>query len=113
MINPFHPITLKKCFQTADLAPVSTNALLWLGESDYALARYRAFLKHARKPSSHDQQSPRHGVWPTCGANCAAYIAHSFPGTFHMRAMKFGYASAAAIQFVCMHEKCRHHCRIL
>src|SRR6516165_12759090 len=24
---------------------------------------------------------PRHGVWPTCGPNCAAYIAHSFPGT--------------------------------
>src|SRR5215472_7984735 len=37
-----------------------------------ALARYRAFLKHARKPSSHDQQSPQHGVWPTCGPNCAA-----------------------------------------
>jgi hypothetical protein len=63
------------------MAPVSTNALSWLGESSYALARYRAFLKHARKPSSHDQQSPRHGVWPTCGPNCAAYIAHSFPGT--------------------------------
>src|SRR5215831_19670982 len=46
-----------------------------------ALARHRAFLKHARKPSSHDQQSPQHGVWPTCGPNCAAYIAHSFPGT--------------------------------
>src|SRR5215831_21033406 len=54
---------------------------IWLGESDYALARYRAFLKHARKSSSHDQQLPRHGVWPTCGPNCAAYIAHSFPGT--------------------------------
>src|SRR5262245_12556456 len=63
------------------MAPVSTNALSWLGESGYALARYRAFLKHARKPSSHDQQLPRHGVWPTCGPNCAAYIAHSFPGT--------------------------------
>ena len=37
-----------------------------------ALARYRAFLKHARKSSSHDQQSPQHGVWPTCGPNCAA-----------------------------------------
>jgi hypothetical protein len=61
--------------------PVSANALLWLGESGYALARYRAFLKHARKPFSHDQQSPRHGVWPTCGPNCAACIAHSFPGT--------------------------------
>jgi hypothetical protein len=44
------------------MAPVSTNALSWLGESGYALARYRAFLTHARKPSSHDQQSPQHGV---------------------------------------------------
>src|SRR5262249_46844997 len=63
------------------MAPVSTNTLSWLGESDYALASYRAFLRHARKPSSHDQRLPRHGVWPTCGPNCAAYIAHSFPGT--------------------------------
>src|SRR5262249_49734036 len=74
-----------KCFQMADylsaMAPVSTNALSLLGESGYALAGYRAFLEHARKPSSHDQQSPRHGVWPTCGPNCAAYIAHNFPGT--------------------------------
>src|SRR6266568_3827152 len=62
-------------------APVSTDALSWLGESGYALARYRAFLKHARKPSSHDQQSPQHGVWPTCGPNSAVYIAHNFPGT--------------------------------
>src|SRR5215471_18584031 len=81
---PFYPVTLK-CSQMADylppMAPVSTNTLSWLGESDYALARYRAFLKHARKPSLHDQQLHRHGVWPTCGPNCAAYIAHSFPGT--------------------------------
>src|SRR5215475_4527682 len=63
------------------MAPVSTNTLSWLEESDYALASYRAFLRHARKPSSHDQRLPRHGVWPTCGPNCAAYIAHSFPGT--------------------------------
>src|SRR6516225_11815855 len=39
------------------------------------------FLKHARKPSLHGQQLLRHGVWPICGPNCAAYIAHSFPGT--------------------------------
>src|SRR5207245_6006802 len=83
---PFHrsPGSFKRC-QMADylsaMAPVSTNALSWLGESGYALARYRVFLKHARKPSSHDQQLPRHGVWLTCGPNCAAYIAHSFPGT--------------------------------
>src|SRR5215813_13075440 len=57
------------------------GGLSWLGESGYALARYRAFLKHARKPSSHDQLSPRHGVWPICGPNCVAYIAHNFPGT--------------------------------
>src|SRR5262249_8498918 len=63
------------------MAPVSTNALSCLRESGHALARYRAFLKHARKPSSHDQQSSQHGVWPTCGPNCAAYIAHNFPGT--------------------------------
>src|SRR5262249_30014727 len=63
------------------MAPVSTNTLSWLEESDYSLASYRAFLRHARKPSSHDQRLPRHGVWPTCGPNCAAYIAHSFPGT--------------------------------
>jgi len=51
-----------------------------------SLAQLRVTLmvgndKHARKPSSHDQQSPQHGVWPTCGPNCAAYIAHNFPGT--------------------------------
>ena len=84
MINQFYPVTLK-CSQMADYLPpmalVSTNTLSWLGESDYALAKHRAFLKHARKPSSHDQQLPRHGVWPTCGPNCAAYIGHSFPGT--------------------------------
>src|SRR5262249_13009006 len=85
MINPIlFPVTLK-CSQMADhlplMAPVSTNTLSWLGALDYALWRYRGFLKHARKPSSHDQQSPRHGVWPTCGPNCAAYIAHNFPGT--------------------------------
>src|SRR5262249_25992888 len=84
MINPILPVTLK-CSQMADylppMAPVSTNTLSWLGESDYALARYRVFLMHARKPSSHDQRLPRHGVWPTCGPNCAAYTAHSFPGT--------------------------------
>src|SRR5262249_37867753 len=78
---PFYPVTLK-CSQMADylppMAPVSTNTLSWLEESDYALASYRASLRHARKPSSHDQRLPRHGVWPTCGPNCAAYIAHSF-----------------------------------
>src|SRR5262249_2426919 len=83
------------------MAPVSTNTLSWLGESGYALARYRAFLKHERKPSSHDQQLPQHGVWPTCGPNCATYTAHSFPGTLgrccrtrrlrpHMNSEKFG-----------------------
>jgi hypothetical protein len=60
LISPFHPVTLKNCSQMADyasaMAPVSTNALLWPGESDYALAMFRAFLKHARKPFSHDQQ---------------------------------------------------------
>src|SRR5262245_20854952 len=65
----------------AAFGPVSTNIRSWLGEAGCALARYRAFLKHARKPSSHDEASPRHGVWPTCGPNCAAYIAHNFPGT--------------------------------
>src|SRR5215831_13916168 len=85
MIQPFHPSPSSfKRSQMADylsaMAPVSTNAS-WLGESGYALARYRAFLKHATKPSSHDQQSPQHGVWPTCGPSCAAYIAHNFPGT--------------------------------
>src|SRR5262249_1197254 len=84
MINPNSTVPLK-CSQMADylppMAPVSTNTLSGLGESGYTLARYRAFLKHARKPSSHDQQLPRHGVWPTCGPNSAAYIAHSFPGT--------------------------------
>jgi hypothetical protein len=50
-------------------------------EGRLSLARYRAFLKHAKKFSSHDQQSSRHGVWPTCGPNCAAYIAGNFPGT--------------------------------
>jgi hypothetical protein len=49
-------------------------------EGRLSLARYRAFLKHAKKFSSHDQQSSRHGVWPTCGPNCAAYIARNFPG---------------------------------
>src|SRR5262244_1050956 len=82
LILPRHP---KVCSQIVDylspMAPVSTNTLSWLGESGYALARYRAFLKHARKPSSHDQQLPQHGVWPTCGPNCATYTAHSFPGT--------------------------------
>jgi hypothetical protein len=64
---PFHrsPGSFKRS-QMADylsaMAPVSTNALSWLGESGHALARYRAFLKHARKLSSHDQQSPQHGV---------------------------------------------------
>src|SRR5436309_1894225 len=57
-----------KCFQMADylsaVAPAPTNALSLLGESGYALARFRAFLKHARKPASHDRQSPQHGVWP-------------------------------------------------
>src|SRR4029434_51473 len=81
---PFYPVTIK-CSQMADylppMAPVSTNTLSWLEESDYSLASYRALLRHARKPSSHDQRLPRHGVWPTCGPNCAAYIAHSFPGT--------------------------------
>jgi hypothetical protein len=78
---PFHPSPGSfKCSQSA-MAPVATNALSWRGESGYPLARYRAFLKHAKKFSSHDQQSSRHGVWPTCGPNCAAYIAHNFPGT--------------------------------
>src|SRR5215475_7340311 len=67
------------------MAPVSTNALSCLRESGHALARYRAFLKHARKPSSHDQQSSQHGVWPTCAPNCAAYIAHNFSGTLGPR----------------------------
>jgi hypothetical protein len=62
-----------KCFQMADylsaVAPASTIARSLLGESGYALARFRAFLKHARKPASHDRQSPQHGVWPTCGPN--------------------------------------------
>jgi hypothetical protein len=43
-------------------APVSATAPSWLGESGCAHANYRAFLKHARKPSSHDQQSLQHGV---------------------------------------------------
>jgi hypothetical protein len=78
---PFHPSPRSfKCSQYA-MAPDATNALSWRGESGYPLARYRAFLKHAKKFSSHDQQSSRHGVWPTCGPNCAAYIAHNFPGT--------------------------------
>src|SRR5260221_10804580 len=52
---PFHPSPGSfKRSQMADylsaMAPGSTNALSWLGESGYALARYRAFLKHARKP---------------------------------------------------------------
>jgi hypothetical protein len=50
--HPVLPVTLK-CSQMADYLP--PNTLSWLGESDYALARYRAFLKHARKPSSHDE----------------------------------------------------------
>jgi Major Facilitator Superfamily len=33
----------------------ATNALSCRGESDYPLARYRAFLEHAKKFSSHDQ----------------------------------------------------------
>src|SRR6476646_10177183 len=74
-----------KCSRMADYlsvtAPVPTNALSWLGELGYGRAMYRAFLKHARKSSSHDQQSPQHGVWPTCAPNCAAYIAHNFLGT--------------------------------
>src|SRR5215467_8385796 len=84
------------------MAPVSTNTLSWLGESDYALARYRAFLKHARKPSSHDQQLPRHGVWPTCGPNCAAYIAHSFSGQKSIslrRALDVSFHSGVACTF--------------
>src|SRR6516225_10346548 len=49
---PFYPVTLK-CSQMADylppMAPVSTNTLSWLGESHYAVARYRAFFKAREK----------------------------------------------------------------
>jgi hypothetical protein len=48
-----YPVTLK-CSQMADylppMAPVSTNTLSWPEESDYALASYRAFLRHAENP---------------------------------------------------------------
>src|SRR5437773_128357 len=44
------------------MAPVSTNTLSWLGEPDYALARYRAFLKHARNPSSNTAAKQRQNV---------------------------------------------------
>src|SRR5262249_40620984 len=69
------------------MAPVSTNALSWLRESGFCPSEETSFLKHARKPSSHDQQSSQHGVRPTCGPNCAAYIAHNFPGTLGLFCM--------------------------
>ena len=62
------------------VAPAPLSVISWLAEPRFALAKYRVFLKHVRKPSSHDQQSSQHDVWPTCGPNCVAYIAHSFPG---------------------------------
>src|SRR5262249_19410435 len=91
---PFHrsPGSFKRS-QMADylppMAPVSTNALTWLGESGYALARYRAFLKHARKPSSHDQQSwsSETSLLPACrrpsrvGMRRGLDCSHTFEGT--------------------------------
>jgi hypothetical protein len=73
-----------KRFRMADLAamaPVALNAISWLAEPRFALAKYRVFLKPVRKLSSHDQRSSQHDVWPTCGPTCAACIAHNLPGT--------------------------------
>jgi hypothetical protein len=42
------------------------RTLSWLEESDYVLARYRAFLKHARKPSSWSNSSQTRGYWDFC-----------------------------------------------
>src|SRR4029077_8686269 len=63
------------------MVPIALNAISWLAEPRFALAKYRVFLKHVRKPSSHDQQLSQRDVWPTCGPNCATYIAHNLPET--------------------------------